>query len=104
MKPSALLFAILIYVTLDLSLPAMPGAFEFEPADSVESIQTHRGRATAEFRDLPAPARDEVVLSQPRIEITYRLARPSSTQHRHPVVSRLPRSLRDNAPRSEDPH
>jgi hypothetical protein len=31
-----LLFAIIVYVTLDLSLPAMPGAFVFEPADSAE--------------------------------------------------------------------
>jgi hypothetical protein len=38
----AALLALLVYVTLDLSLPAMPGAFVFEPADSVESV--HAGR------------------------------------------------------------
>jgi hypothetical protein len=32
-----LLVAILVYVSLDLALPGMPGAFVFEPADSVES-------------------------------------------------------------------
>jgi hypothetical protein len=46
-----LLVAILVYVTLDLALPAMPGAFVFEPADSVESVGG--GRATV--RSLVVP-------------------------------------------------
>lgn len=33
-----LLVAILVYITLDLALPAMPGAFVFEPTESVESV------------------------------------------------------------------
>jgi hypothetical protein len=33
-----LLFALLIYVTLDLSLPAMPGAFVFDP--SILTVQS----------------------------------------------------------------
>ena len=52
-----LVLVILIYVTLDLSLPAMPGSFVFEPADSAESTQV-RARAAAEIVALPALARD----------------------------------------------
>ena len=37
---------ILIYVALDLSLAEMPGAFVFDPAQSVESIDAARGRLT----------------------------------------------------------
>ena len=45
MVPSRrLLFVVLIYVSLDLSLPSMPGAFVFDPGDSVESVHAGRGR------------------------------------------------------------
>ena len=48
--------AILVYVTLDLSLPTMPGAFVFEPDDSVESIGG--GRLVAKIVVVPAPGGD----------------------------------------------
>jgi hypothetical protein len=47
-----LLVAVLVYVTFDLALPAMPGAFVFEPADSVESI----GGGRAPIRSVVLPA------------------------------------------------
>jgi len=53
----ALLLAILIYLTLDLSLPTMPGVFVFEAADSVESTQI-RTRAAAETVAPPALTHD----------------------------------------------
>jgi hypothetical protein len=41
-----LLAALFVYVTLDLALPMMPGAFQFDLDDSVDSAQHQRGRAT----------------------------------------------------------
>jgi hypothetical protein len=43
-----LLPAILVYVSLDFCLPAMPGAFVFEAAQSVETIRVDRSRADVE--------------------------------------------------------
>ncbi len=42
---------LLLYITLDLALPAMPGAFVFSAADSVESMQVRARRG----RDIHAP-------------------------------------------------
>jgi hypothetical protein len=99
-----LLFAVLVYVTLDLSLPAMPGAFVFDLADSVESAQMNRGRAGADVLLLPAVSRDGLVASPPRVDVTRletarRLGRPP-----RPVVSRLPRATLPAPPPSADPH
>ena len=101
----SLVLAILIYLTLDLSLPAMPGAFVFEPADSAESTQV-RARAAAEIVALPAQARDPgLVLFQPPLEGNQRLAHGSSAERRaRPVVSWPSRAPYDPAPPSEDPH
>lgn len=100
----ALLLAILLYVTLDLSLPAMPGAFVFNPAESVES--THgRARTVVEIVVLPAPARDAFVLSRPLVDVKDRIAPLVSTERvRRPVLSWRSRALLDPAPPSEDPH
>ena len=98
-------FAILAYVTLDLSLPEMPGAFVFEPADSAESTQI-RARAAAEMVALSAQARDRgSVLSQPPLEPKALFA-PTRSAERHvqPVVSWRPRAPYDSAPPSVDPH
>lgn len=97
--------AILVYVTLDLSLPEMPGAFVFEPADSAESTQG-RARAAAEVVALPAVARDPgSVLFQPLREVDERLAPVSSAERRErPVASWRPWAHCDSAPPSEDPH
>jgi len=101
-----LVLAILIYVTLDLSLPAMPGAFVFEPADSAESTQV-RARAAAETVALPALARDPGALffQPPPLEGDVRLAPVISAERRaRPVVSWQSRAQYDPAPPSEDPH
>ena len=101
----ALLLAILVYVTLDLSLPAMPGAFVFDSSDSVESIRI-RARAAIEIAVLPASARDAFVLSRPPLDFKDRLTPAESIQRgRRPVLSWRSRALlHDPAPPSDDPH
>jgi len=94
--------AILVYVTLDLSLPAMPGAFVFEPDDSVESIG--RGRLVAKIAVVPAPA-SFLPSSQPPADLRHRLrasrgVRPMGRR----LVSWLPRAACPPSPPAEDPH
>jgi len=100
-----LVLAILIYVTLDLLLPEMPGAFVFEAADSVESTQV-RARAAAETVALPALARDpRFVHFQPPLESKERLGPVSSAErYGRPVVSWRSRAPDESAPPSEDSH
>src|SRR5260370_8252541 len=59
-----LIVALLVYVTLDLSIPAMPGAFGFDPDDSVESVYQTRARAAAEAAIPPASGAAVFVLSE----------------------------------------
>ena len=102
----ALVLAVLVYVTLDLSLAGMPGAFVFEPAASAESTQV-RARAAAEAVALPALARDPgaLLFQPPRLEGDVRLAPVISAERRaRPVVSWQSRAQYDPAPPSEDPH
>jgi hypothetical protein len=97
---------ILIYVALDLSLPSMPGAFVFEPEDSVESIQSNRGRGSADAVLLPAPIVSHwVVLTPPRTEATDRPAPTAEVAPlARPMVHRLPRATLEFAPSVADPH
>ncbi len=100
----ALLVAILLYVTLDLSLPAMPGAFVFDSSDSVESTQI-RARAAVEIVALPAPVRDAFALSRPPLDVKDRRTPAESVQRgRRPALSWRSWALHDPAPPSEDPH
>jgi hypothetical protein len=104
-QPRLLVLAVLVYVTLDLSLPAMPGAFVFEPADSAEG--THiRARAEAETGVLPAQARGPAsALFQVPLQVKERLAPVTLAEPRgRPVVSWRSRAPFDSAPSSEDPH
>ena len=95
----------LVYVSLDLSLAMMPGAFVFDPGDSVESLRVTRGSATPELAALPAPAREGLDCVKPRGEVTPRLATPASAErHDRRVVPRLHRPPADVAPAPEDPH
>ncbi len=50
----ALIGLLLLYVAMDFANPMMPGAFEFEPAESVEALRGERNRVIAPT-DLPAP-------------------------------------------------
>ena len=101
----ALVLAVLIYVTLDLSLPGMPGAFVFAPADSVEGTQV-RARGGAEAVAPLALARDTgLVPLRPPLDSKERLAPASSAGRRvQPVGSWQSQALYESSPPSEDPH
>jgi len=100
-----LLLAVLLYVVVDLSCAEMPGAFVFDAADSVESIDASRTRVTARVVILPPPPIDAVPVSPSRRDPSHgAVARSHVTPRRHSVVCRLPRALCDPAPSSEDPH
>ena len=45
---------ILCYVSLDLSSPFVPGAFNFDADESVEGVQRHRDRCVIQFVVGPA--------------------------------------------------
>jgi hypothetical protein len=99
-----LLLAILVYVGLDLSLPAMPGAFVFEAADSVESIGG--GRVAVRVVALPttsaSPAQASVQLHGDlprRVPAGCEVSPP-----RHPMARCLPRAADTPPASSEDPH
>jgi len=99
-----LLLAILVYVTLDLSLPTMPGAFVFETGDSVESIGG--GRMTARVAVLPTPPGSSMLsASQLRSDLPHRrLASSEVPPLACPRARCLPRACCDPSQPSEDPH
>jgi hypothetical protein len=101
MRPSFLL-AILVYITLDLSLPGMPGAFVFEPAESIESSHS-RVREAGETTTLPAALSDAVVFSELDFD-ARRVSHRTTAERRVPFAHQLPRSLVGSAPPSDDPH
>ena len=95
----------LLYVTLDLSVPTVPGAFVFEPAGSLEISGGRVGENRADVAVLPAPASDSVVVSQPLVDPPgSSAATRKGALHGRPVLSRLPRAMLDPVPPSEDPH
>jgi hypothetical protein len=98
MNRRRLLLAVLTYVTLDLSTPFVPGAFNFDPDDCVDGI--HRASSSAQQRaDASAlPARSPVV----------RLVLPSPSPVRPPAGGRQPvlqwlAGAREDARSSSDP-
>ena len=100
-----MLLAILLYVTLDLSVPTIPGAFVFESVDSVEISSGRGGQGKAEIPVLPALAGDPFGVSQPSVDLRDRLAANSNVALLgHPILNRLPRATLDPDPPSEDPH
>ncbi|MGH7373833.1 MAG: hypothetical protein ACREJY_06360 [Candidatus Rokuibacteriota bacterium] len=101
----AFLLAILIYVTLDLSLAMMPGAFQFESSDSVETIQIGRARVAARVAVLPAAPRNALVWSQVPAESRDRWAPPDRVERHGPaVMTWSSRASRAPTSTSEDPH
>jgi hypothetical protein len=92
-------------VALDLSLPAMPGAFMFDAAGSVESVDAVGGRSTETITVLATPIRDEFVPSQPRSDVGQRP--PLNIQVAAPGWARancLPRANCAPSRPSKDPH
>ena len=103
-RQRALLVAILVYVTLDLSLPTMPGAFVFEPDDSVESIGG--GRLVAKIVIVPAPGGGSFLpWSQPPVDLRHRLRASRAVWLMEcRLANWLPRATRAASPPAEDPH
>ena len=64
-----LLVAVLVYVTLDLSLPSMPGAFVFDADDTVESIQRARIRDAVDVAVARGSARQTTVVVTRQITV-----------------------------------
>ena len=94
---------LLLYVALDLSLPAMPGAFVFDPAGSVEGASAGRPRLTADTTAEASPAPHSPALLTPRADVPHRLPAPSRRLV-SPGRSCLPRAICALPAASEDPH
>jgi hypothetical protein len=93
---------ILVYVTLDLSLPGMPGAFVFEPGDSAESTQVRAWSAAEAISPLPPAHAPGIVALTPAEAVT---AQPASVDPpRMRPIARRTHAPPDAAPTSEDPH
>jgi hypothetical protein len=94
---------VLLYITLDLSLASMPGAFVFEANDSVESVQLSRVRPLPELVIEFVPSRAPTVVFV-EVEVKQRpLPRPLPPMPiRRGDSSRAPTS--ELSALSEDPH
>ena len=97
MRARRLILMIAIYVGLDLANPFMPGAFTFDPEQSVEGVQGERGRQQVVALGTPAAPRVQTdrTLTPPR--------RPAPVVRKwfaEPRPAHVPGS--DLSPRSED--
>jgi hypothetical protein len=96
--------SLLLYVTLDLSVSEMPGAFVFEPAETVESAQTSRWKTAGESVPLPAPF-GGTLASTPPVDVRQ-VSRPASAVREPvtvPAAGRPPRATLAAPSSSEDP-
>jgi hypothetical protein len=99
----SLFVVMLLYLTLDLSLASMPGAFVFEADESVESLQMNRVRPLAE------PAIDSPRAGDAKVVVVQVGVRPRLLPKPVPPMpirkadgSRVPTAEPSAA--SEDPH
>jgi hypothetical protein len=117
MRRRGFLCALLLYFAFDLSLPMLPGAFVFEPENSIESIQVQRGRQASfvlAWLDLDvdeirrggrlAPTRVPFVRSEPTMDASDRRAPTNELVLGFRVSTHRPRATLDAAPSSEDSH
>jgi hypothetical protein len=103
-RPRTLLLLVLIYIGFDLSLPAMPGAFVFDPSQSIESVGRTQSRLAGKAVIHPTPARCSLAFAQRLDALPPRVVpRRTVVQVAPIVVSRRPPARCDLAP-SEDPH
>jgi hypothetical protein len=97
--------AILVYVTLDLSLASMPGAFVFDAAQSIESPHGGHGRRPAECVVGAAMGPDSLVRCAAAADVASPASVTSQPRPRaRPTRPWLPRAAVDPPPPSEDPH
>jgi hypothetical protein len=100
----SLALSILAYMTLDLSLAGMPGAFVFDLSDSVECTRDARGR-TPDVVAIPAQADGAALPPHPPVDPAQRLTQADRVDRRARSVRARPRrTYVDPAPSSEDPH
>jgi len=96
---------ILIYVALDLSLASMPGAFVFEPADSVEGVRMSHAQEAADRIAPPTPTQDPKAPIPPELTARSSFVRAPSIP---PVLLHMRTGTRyespEATPSSEDPH
>ena len=97
------MLAILVYVTLDLSMASMPGAFVFDAAQSVESPHGGRGRGAAEIVIHTPAAADSWVPLRERDVVRGAPAAADAPCERARLRCR-PRATVDASSPSEDPH
>lgn len=100
----AVIFAILVYVALDFSLPTMPGAFVFDPTESVESVHAKRD-ASIDVAVRIALLPNRSALTDPGAEAARIMPAPRTRAPMSHVRARnLPRAALDPSPPAEDPH
>lgn len=94
-----------LVMSRDLSLAVMPGAFVFDPGDSVESIQMSRTREAVRGAMAPAPTPQPKAVAATPIA-ARRPVLPAPRTPRAPLRTRygLPTPLDQPAPPSEDSH
>ena len=68
MTARSLTLLFLLYVSLDLSNPFMPGAFNFDPDESVDGVARHRENVTQRLVNVSTP-----VVPTPRPADVFRL-------------------------------
>ena len=98
-----LVWVVLLYVTLDLASPHIPGAFVFDAAKSVETITDKGDRLIVHDIALPVMPRDRLVVPEPQNDVSNHVLLPPGGTH-HSVVSCLPRAHCAPVRPSEDPH
>jgi hypothetical protein len=87
-----LLVAVFAYVLLDLGCPSVPGAFSFDPADSVDAVSAYRARPPA----LPRVASVPFATTSVRVFEETAMHAAGSPSAPSPVGWR-PHAIRDHA-------
>src|SRR5262245_33154851 len=101
----ALFLAFVVYVTLDLALPEMPGAFVLDPDQSVESADSGWGRNATDRIVLLSLALDASVPSAPPVDVRGRTAPARDVVGSECREGRwLARASLSAPPVSEEPH
>lgn len=89
---------VVVYVTLDLSLPSMPGAFVFDADETVESVHGHRRGGTGPVMTPTTQAAASSVSLAPVPVTKHRPALPRTPMLLRRIVHRPPRAALDVAP------
>jgi hypothetical protein len=100
------LFAILVYLGLDLCLPDMPGAFMFDPDGSIRSMDVVRARPAGGITLLPPPPVDSRGPSREQpVDLERRLPTNDDVGAPAPrMTSHRPRAACAAPAPPEDPH